>query len=52
MVTLADVIEAFEKEFYPLSDSMKERMSSHPDPKAVLGKLAHLMDCARCGHAG
>nr|DAS77022.1 MAG TPA: hypothetical protein [Caudoviricetes sp.] len=52
MITLADVIEAFEKEFYPLSDLMKERMLAHPDPKAVLGKLAHLMDCARCGHAG
>ncbi len=52
MITLADVIEAFEKEFYPLSESIKERMLAHPDPKAVLGKLAHLMDCARCAHAG
>lgn len=52
MITLADVVEAFEKEFYPLSVSMKERMLAHPDPKAVLGKLAHLMDCARCGYAG
>ena len=52
MITLADVIESFEKYFYHLSDSMKERMLAHPDPKAVLGKLAHLTDCARCGHAG
>lgn len=48
MIPLLDVIEAFEKQFYPLDEILKERMLNHDDPKAVLGTLAFRMDCARC----
>ncbi|MBF7050550.1 MULTISPECIES: hypothetical protein [Streptococcus] len=47
-VTLEEVIEAFEKQFYPLGELQKEKMLQHPNPQAVLGKLAFLIDCARC----
>ncbi|MEH0963716.1 hypothetical protein V6M83_08350 [Streptococcus anginosus] len=47
-VTLEEVIEAFEKQFYPLGEMQKEKMLQHQNPQAVLGELAFLMDCARC----
>ena len=47
-VTLQEVIEAFEKQFYPLGEMQKEKMLQHQNPQAVLGELAFLMDCARC----
>lgn len=49
MVSLLEVIEAFEKQFYPLGEMQKDMMINHPDPRAVLGKLAFLMDCSRSG---
>lgn len=47
-ITLLEVIEAFEKQFYPLGEMQKKKMLQHQNPQAVLGKLAFLMDCARC----
>lgn len=47
-ITLLEVIEAFEKQFYPLGEMQKEKMLQHQNPQAVLGKLAFLMNCARC----
>lgn len=47
-ITLLEVIEAFEKQFYPLGEMQKEKMLQHQNPQAVLGKLAFLIDCARC----
>lgn len=47
-ITLLEVIEAFEKQFYTLGEMQKEKMLQHPNPQAVLGKLAFLIDCARC----
>lgn len=47
-ITLLEVIEVFEKQFYPLGEMQKEKMLQHQNPQAVLGKLAFLMDCARC----
>ena len=47
-VTLEEVIEAFEKQFYPLGELQKEKMLQHPNPQAVLGMLAFFIDCTRC----
>ena len=49
MVSLLEVIEAFEKQFYPLGEMQKDMMINHPNPRAVLGKLAFMMDCSRSG---
>ena len=49
MITLEEVIEAFEKQFYPLGEMQRQMMLNHPDPRAVLGKLAFLMDCSKAG---
>ncbi|WP_186821904.1 hypothetical protein [Streptococcus sp. HMSC071H03] len=47
-VTLEEVIEAFEKQFYSLGEMQKQKLLNYPDAHAVLSRLAFLMDCARC----
>ena len=49
MISLLEVIEAFEAQFYPRGEMQKDLMINHPNPRAVLGKLAFMMDCSRFG---
>ena len=49
MISLQEVIEAFEKQFYPLGEMQKDMIINHPAPRSVFGKLAFMMNCSRSG---